>query len=89
LNSNPRHLGCLTFILCFVGESCCLSCGVQVAGAACRATTRIMVGVEDLMQRTGNGRTGWVLGGRVIERLDGAVCDLHRACGDEKREFLG
>jgi hypothetical protein len=28
---------------------------------------------------TGDGRTGRVLGGRVIERLDGAVCGLHRA----------
>jgi hypothetical protein len=50
---------------------------------------RIMVGVEDLMQRTRDGRIGRVLGGRAIERSGGAVCDLRRACGDEKREFLG
>jgi hypothetical protein len=41
------------------------------------------------MQRTGDGRTGWVLGGRTIERSGGAVCSLHRACGDKKREFPG
>jgi hypothetical protein len=67
----------------------CLSCGVQVAGAACRAATRIVVGVGDLMQRTGDGRRSRVLGGRTIERSGGAVCGLHRAHGDEEREFLG
>jgi hypothetical protein len=36
----------------------CLSRGVQVAGAAWCAVTRIMAGVGDLMQRTGDGRTG-------------------------------
>jgi hypothetical protein len=35
-----------------------LSRGVQVAGAACRAVTRTMAGVGDLVQRTGDGRTG-------------------------------
>jgi hypothetical protein len=48
-----------------------------------------MVGVGDLMQRTGDGRTGWVLGGQAIERSGGAVCGLHRARGDEERGFLG
>jgi hypothetical protein len=67
----------------------CLSRGVQEAGAAWRAATRIMTGVGDLMQRIGGGRTGRVLGGRAIERSGGAVCDLHRACGDEERGFLG
>jgi hypothetical protein len=41
------------------------------------------------VQRTMDGRTGWVLGGRTIERSGGAVCGLHRARGDEKRGFLG
>jgi hypothetical protein len=50
---------------------------------------RIVAGVGDLVQRTGDGRTGRVLSGRVIERLSGVVCGLHRACGDEEREFLG
>jgi hypothetical protein len=54
-----------------------LSCGVRVAGVARRAMTRTMAGVGDLVQRTGYGRTGQVLGGRVIERMGGAVCGLH------------
>jgi hypothetical protein len=66
-----------------------LSRGVQVAGAAWHAATRIVVGVGDLVQRTRDGRTGRVLGGRVIERSDDVVCDLHCARGDEEREFLG
>jgi hypothetical protein len=40
------------------------------------------------MQRTRDGHTSRVLGGREIERSGGAVCDLHRARGDEKRGFL-
>jgi hypothetical protein len=55
---------------------------------AWRAATKIMVGVGDLVQRMGDGRTGQVLGGRTIERSGGAVCGLHRACGHEEREFL-
>jgi hypothetical protein len=62
---------------------------VQVAGAAWQATMRIMAGVEDLVQRTGDGHTGWVFGGRTIERSGDAVCGLHRVRGDEEREFLG
>jgi hypothetical protein len=60
----------------------CLSRGVQVAGAAWCVATRTMVGVADLVQRTGDGRTGRVLGGWAVERLGGAVCGLHLACGD-------
>jgi hypothetical protein len=66
----------------------CLSRGVQMAGAAWRAATRIMTGVGDLMQRIGDGRTGRVLGGWTIERSSGVVCGLHRARGDEERMFL-
>jgi hypothetical protein len=62
---------------------------VQVAGAVWRVVTRIVARVEDLMQRTRDGRTVRVLGGRAIERSGGAVCGLHRAREDEKREFLG
>jgi hypothetical protein len=58
-------------------------------GVLQRAATRIMTGVGDLVQRTEDGRTDQVLGGRAIERSGGAVCDLHRARGDEKRGFLG
>jgi hypothetical protein len=50
---------------------------------------RIVTGVGDLVQRTRDGLTGQVRGGRVIERSGGAVCGLHRVRGDEKREFLG
>jgi hypothetical protein len=53
----------------------CLSCGVQVAGAA---------GVGDLVQRTGDDRTCRVLSGRTIERSGDVVCDLHRTRGDEE-----
>jgi hypothetical protein len=60
-----------------------------VAGATWRAVTTIMTGVGDLVQRTGDGRTGRVLGGWAIERSGGAVCGLHRARGDEEHMFLG
>jgi hypothetical protein len=50
---------------------------------------RIVAGVGDLVQRIEDGRIGRVLGGRVIERSGGAVCGLHRACGDEEHGFLG
>jgi hypothetical protein len=87
---NPR-LFCFVFLLSLfhLENHVCLSRGVQVAGVAWRAVTRIVAGVGDLVQRTGDGRTGQVLGGRAIERLGGAVCGLHRAHGDKKREFLG
>jgi hypothetical protein len=67
----------------------CLSRDVQVASAAWRAATRIVAGVGDLVQRTRDGRTGRVLGGRAIERLGGATCGLHRARGDEECGFPG
>jgi hypothetical protein len=50
---------------------------------------RIMVGVGDLVQRTGDSRIGRVLGGQPIERSAGTVCGLHRARRDEERRFLG
>jgi hypothetical protein len=43
-----------------------LSCGVQVVGAIWWAATRIMAGVEDLVQRTGDDRTYRVLGVQMI-----------------------
>jgi hypothetical protein len=67
----------------------CLSHGVQVAGAAWRAAMRIVEGVGDLVQRTEDGHTGRVLGGRAIKRSGGVVCGLHRAHGDEEHGFLG
>jgi hypothetical protein len=71
-----------SFIFVSLENYVCLSHGVQVAGAAWHAATRTMAGVGDLMQRTGDGRTGQILGGRAVERSGGAMCDLHRACGD-------
>jgi hypothetical protein len=59
-----------------------LSRGVQVAAAAWHVATRIVVGVGDLVQRTGDGRTGRLLDGRAVERSGGAVCGLHQARGD-------
>jgi hypothetical protein len=67
----------------------CLSCGVHVAGAAWRAATRIVAGVGDLVQMTEDGRTCRVLSGRTIGRSGDVVCSLHRARGDEERQFLG
>jgi hypothetical protein len=67
----------------------CLSRGVQVTGVAWCAVMRIVAGVRDLVQRTGDGRIGQVLGGRAIERSGGTVCGLHYACKDDKRVFLG
>jgi hypothetical protein len=66
-----------------------LSRGVQVASVAWCEATRTMAGVGDLVQRTGDGRTGQVLGGRVIERSGSVVCGLHRARGDEEHGFFG
>jgi hypothetical protein len=60
----------------------CLSCGVQVAGAASCAAMRTVAGVGDMVQRIGDDRTGRVLGGRAVERSGGAVCGLHLARGD-------
>jgi hypothetical protein len=48
-----------------------------------------MAGVGDLVQRTGDGRIGRVLGGRAIEMSGDAMCGLHRARGDKERQFLG
>jgi hypothetical protein len=59
-----------------------VSRGVQVAGAAWRAATGTVVGVGDLMQRTEDGRTGLIFGGRAVERSGGAVCGLHLARGE-------
>jgi hypothetical protein len=67
----------------------CLSRGMQVVGAAWRVATRTVVGVGDLVQRTGDGRTGRVLDGRAVERSGDVVCGLHLARGDLERGFLG
>jgi hypothetical protein len=76
---------CFVFLLSLfcLENRVCLSRNVQVAGAAWHAATRIVAGVGgDLVQRIGDGRTGWVLGGRAVERSGGTVCGLHLAQGD-------
>jgi hypothetical protein len=49
----------------------------------------IVSGVGEILQMTGDGRTGRVLGGRAIKRSGDAVYDMHRACEYEERRFLG
>jgi hypothetical protein len=66
-----------------------LSHGVQVAGVAWRAATRIVAGVGDLVQRIGDGHIGRVLGGQAIERSGDTMCGLHHARGDMEHGFLG
>jgi hypothetical protein len=72
---------CFSFIFVLFGES-------HLLVSWC-AATRIMAGVGDLVQRTRDGRTGRVPGGRAIERSGGAVCGLHRERRDEEHGFLG
>jgi hypothetical protein len=49
---------------------------------------RIMAGVQNLVQRTGDGRTGRVLNDRTIGKSSDIVCGLHHARGDEECGFL-
>jgi hypothetical protein len=71
------------FLPLFCSENhICLSRGVQVVGAAWRAVTRTVAEVGDLVQKTGDGRIGRVLGGWAVERSGGAVYGLHLARGD-------
>jgi hypothetical protein len=51
----------LPLSLFHVENHVCLSGGVQMTNAAWRAATKIMAGVGDLVQRTGDGRTYRVL----------------------------
>jgi hypothetical protein len=44
-----------------------------VAGATWRAAMRTVAGVGDLVQKTGDGHTGWVLGGQTVESSGDAV----------------
>jgi hypothetical protein len=48
-----------------------------MTGATWRAATMTVAGVGDLVQTTGDGRIGWILGGWAVERSGGAVCGLH------------
>jgi hypothetical protein len=67
----------------------CFSYGVQVAGVAWHAATRIVTGVGDLVQMIRDGSTSRVHSGRAIKRSGGTMCDLYHTRGDEEREFLG
>jgi hypothetical protein len=89
LNSNLGHFGCFTFSLFRLENRVYLSCDVRVVGAAWCAVMRIMAGVGDLVQKTGDSRIGQVLGGQMIKRSSDAVCGLHHARGDEEHQFLG
>jgi hypothetical protein len=53
------------------------------------AATRIVAGVGELVQRTGDGRTGRVISGRMIGRSGDTVCGLYHARRGEERGFLG
>jgi hypothetical protein len=83
LNSNPGQFRFI-FLLPFfrLKNHVCLSHGVQVAGATWCAAMRIVAGVEDLLQRTRDGHTSRVLGGRTVERSGDVVCGLYRTRGD-------
>jgi hypothetical protein len=87
---NPGQF-CFVFLLpLFRSENrICLSRDMQVAGVAWRAAMRTVIAVGDLVQRTGDGRTGQVFGGQAVERSGGVVCGLHLACEDQERWFLG
>jgi hypothetical protein len=80
---------CFSFTFVSFGESHLLVSWCAGDSTAWCAATRIVAGVGDQVQRTGDGRTGQILGGRAIERSGGIVCGLHRARGDEERGFLG
>jgi hypothetical protein len=73
---------CFSFTLVSLENHVCFSRGVQVAGAVWRTAMRAVAGVGDLVQRTGDGRIGRVLGGRAVERSGGAMCGLHLTHGD-------
>jgi hypothetical protein len=75
-------LFCFSFTFVSLENHVCLSRGVHVASVAWRAVMRIVAGVGDLVQRTGDDRTGWVLGGRAVDRSGGIVCSSHLTRGD-------
>jgi hypothetical protein len=82
-------LFCFSFTFVSFGESRLVVSLCVGGSAAWCVAMRTVAGVGDLMQMIGDGRTGQVLGGRAVERLGDAVCDLHLARGDQKRGFLG
>jgi hypothetical protein len=83
LNSNSGQFHFVFLLSLFRSEyHVCLSRGVQVAGVVWRVAMRTVAGVGDLVQRTGDDRTGRILSGRAVERSGGTMCGLHLARGD-------
>jgi hypothetical protein len=79
---------CFSFIFDSFEKSCLLVswCAGGRCAMACSDKDRARVG--DLMQRTEDGRTDRVLGGRAIERSGDAVWGLNRAREDDEHEFI-
>jgi hypothetical protein len=70
----------LTLSLFCVENIVCLSRGVQVAGAIWRVTMRIVVGVEDLVRRTGDAQShvGYSVAGRSGgQMMLCVICTIH------------
>jgi hypothetical protein len=61
----------LPYYLSCVENHVCLSCGMQVIGAARQAAMRIVVGVGHLVQKTGDGQAH--VGNSVVRRSRGRV----------------
>jgi hypothetical protein len=74
----------LWLYLCYLSwleNRVCLSRGVQVTGVTWRVVMRIVAGVEDLVQRTGDGQAlvGYLVAGRSRGRVTlCAVCTMHK-----------
>jgi hypothetical protein len=72
------------FYLCYLSSlenHICLSRGVQVTGATWQAAIRIVPGVGDLVQRTGDGQlqVGYLVDGRSRGQVMlCAVCTVHK-----------
>jgi hypothetical protein len=86
LNSNMGHFGSFTFILASCEESCllvswCAGSRCDMPGSDEDHGWSRRPGVQD----QGWSSTGQILGGQAIGRSGDAVCDLHRAKGDEER----
>jgi hypothetical protein len=84
-------IGLFYFSFTFVSfrKSCLLVSWCVSDRCGIHTTMRIVTGVGDLVQRTGDSRTSRVLGGRAIERSGGVMCGLHRAHRDDEHGFLG
>jgi hypothetical protein len=77
----------LSLSLFRVENRVCLSRGVQVTGATWRTTMMIMVGVGDLVQRTGDSQAQVEYS--VAERSRDRVTLCAVSIGYEERAFLG